>query len=198
MVLESTPSVHDLIARRWSPYGFSERPVKRDDLLSLLEAARRAPSSYNEQPWSFIVATQADSTSFERLASCLVEGNQSWARKAPVLVLTVAKARFARNDKPNTAAQHDIGLAVAQLTFEATARGLAVHQMIGILPDRARELYEIPTGFDPLTGIAIGYAEEPEKLDDEMKKRDSARRPRKALSEFVFGDGWGKTSELVG
>ena len=79
--------VHDLIAARWSPYAFSDRPVAKEDLLSLFEAARWAPSSYNEQPWSYLLATKDEPREFERMLSCLVEGNQVWAKAAPVLAL---------------------------------------------------------------------------------------------------------------
>lgn len=136
--------IHELLASRWSPYAFAERPVSDDDLRSLFEAARWAASSYNEQPWSYIVATKSNPAEFERLLSCLVEGNQPWAKAAPVLALGCTNLHFARNNKPNAAAIHDLGLASATLTIEATARGLSVHQMIGILPDKARELYGIP------------------------------------------------------
>src|SRR6516165_3567994 len=160
----ATPAhrIHDLIARRWSPYAFSPRAVADEDLRCLFEAARWAASSYNEQPWRYIVATKANAGEFERLVSCLVEGNQAWAGAAPVLALGCTSLKFALNDKPNTAAHHDLGLASASLTLEATSRGLSVHQMIGILPDRARELYRIPDGVQPLTALAIGYAAEPD------------------------------------
>ena len=138
--------IHELLASRWSPYGFADRPVSDDDLRSLFEAARWAPSSYNEQPWRYIVATKANPEEFERLLSCLVEGNQAWAKAAPVLALGCTSLNFVRNGKPNAAAVHDLGLASASLVLEATARGLFVHQMIGILPDKARELYQHPRG----------------------------------------------------
>jgi nitroreductase len=189
--------VHDLIARRWSPYAFADRPVSDADLRSLFEAARWAASSYNEQPWRYIVATKAKPDEFERLLSCLVEGNQVWAKAAPVLALGCTSLNFAKNGKPNAAAVHDLGLASATLTFEATARGLFVHQMIGILPDKARELYHVPDGVQPLTGLAIGYAADPMTLPENLRPRDLAPRPRKPLTEFVFGGDWGTASGLV-
>src|SRR5262245_29146922 len=118
--------VHELIAARWSPYAFSDRPVARADLLSLFEAARWAASSYNEQPWSYLVATREDPEEFARALSCLVEGNQAWAKAAPVLALACTSLKFARDGRPNAAAIHDLGLASANLVLEATARGLAV------------------------------------------------------------------------
>jgi nitroreductase len=189
--------IHDLIARRWSPYAFADRPVSDDDLPSLFEAARWAASSYNEQPWSYILATKAEPDAFERLLSCLVEGNQAWASAAPVLALGCTSLRFTRNGKPNAAAIHDLGLASATLTFEATARGLLVHQMIGILPDKARDLYRIPEGVQPLTGLAIGYAADASTLPEKLRDRDLAPRGRKTLADFVFGGAWGTPSGLV-
>lgn len=189
--------IHELIAQRWSPYAFSDRPVSEEDLRSLFEAARWAASSYNEQPWSYIVATKANPEEFERLLSCLVEGNQAWASVVPVLALGCTSLHFVRNNKPNAAAVHDLGLASATLTLEATARGLFVHQMIGILPDRARELYRIPEGVQPLTGLAIGYAADPNSLSEKYRERDLAPRDRKRLGEFVFGGEWGAASNLV-
>src|SRR5947209_19385576 len=154
--------IHDLLQKRWSPRAFSAQPVESDKLRSLFEAARWAPSSFNEQPWSYIVATKADPQAFALLLSCLVEGNQAWAKAAPVLALGCTSLNFQRNGQPNAAAVHDLGLASGNLVLEATSRGLAVHQMIGILPDRAREVYQIPEGVQPLTGLAIGYAGDPE------------------------------------
>jgi nitroreductase len=189
--------IEQLIARRWSPYAFSERPVSDDDLRSLFEAARWAASSYNEQPWRYIVATKESPEEFERLLSCLVEGNQVWAKAAPVLALGCTSLNFARNGEPNAAAEHDLGLASATLTLEATARGLSVHQMIGILPDKAREVYHIPDGIKPLTGLAIGYAAAPAALPEKLRGRDLAPRTRSPLPEFVFGDRWGRASDLA-
>src|SRR6516162_9107305 len=163
---QATPDhpINDLIASRWSPYGFADRSVSQDDLRALFEAARWAPSSYNEQPWRYIVATKETPPDFGKLLSCLVEGNQAWAKAAPVLALGCTNLVFKLNDKPNAAALHDLGQASANLTVEATARGLAVHQMIGILPDRAREIYQVPANVQPLTGLAIGYAADPSVL----------------------------------
>ena len=196
---QATPDypINDLIARRWSPYGFADRPVSREDLRSLFEAARWAASSYNEQPWRYIVATRESPAEFGKLLSCLVEGNQAWAKDAPVLALGCTSLRFVLNGQPNAAAIHDLGLASGNLCLEAVARGLFVHQMIGILPDKAREIYRIPDGFQPVTGLAIGYAADPSALPEKLRNRDLAQRARKRLTEFVFGSEWGKASSLL-
>ena len=189
--------IHELIAKRWSPYGYTNRRVPAADLRALFEAARWAPSSYNEQPWRYIVATQDNPAEFARLLSCQVEPNQEWAKAAPVLALGCTSLVFSKNGKPNAAAIHDLGLAAGNLCLEATARGLHVHQMIGILPDKARAEYHIPEGIQPLTGLAIGYAADPSTLPDKFKERDLAPRPRKPLAEIVFSGNWGTPSSLV-
>src|SRR4051812_43480428 len=168
--------INHLLAERWSPYSFDERAVSKSDLASLFEAARWAASSYNEQPWNYIVAMREQPAEYERLLSCLVEANQTWAKAAPVLALGVVRLIFARNDKDNSAAVHDLGLAAGNLVAEATARGLSVHQMIGIHPEKARELYHIPPHSKAWTGIAIGYKGDSSKLPDGLKERDTSPR----------------------
>ncbi len=193
MTKRATPDhpIQELLAARWSPYAFASRPVAQADLHSLFEAARWAASSYNEQPWHYLVATQAEPEAFAKLLSCLVEPNQAWAKAVPVLAISVARLAFTLNGKPNKAAIHDLGLAAGNLTVEATARGLAVHQMIGILPDRVREVYQLPSGYEAVTGLAIGYVGDPAHLPEKLRERDLAPRTRKPLSEFVFSSQWG-------
>jgi len=196
-IKKSTPAhpIQELIATRWSPYAFTDRPVSAADLRSLFEAARWAASSYNEQPWSYIVATKENAKEFEQLLSCLVEGNQVWAKAAPVLAIGCTSLRFKMNGQPNAAAVHDLGLAGATLTLEATARGLAVHQMIGIVPARVTALYGVPEGVQPTTGIAIGYSADPSTLPEAIRPRDLAPRARKPQAEFVFAGKWGTPRE---
>ena len=190
-------SILPVLAERWSPYGFEDRSVSAADLCSIFEAARWAASSYNEQPWNFLVATRESSVEFERVLSCLVESNQVWAKTASVLVLGVVGLQFSKNKKDNRAAVHDLGLAAGNLVIEATSRGLSVHQMIGILPDKAREVYQIPEHFEAWTAMAIGYKADPTTLPEALKERDLAPRQRKSLAEFVFAGRWGKSSSLV-
>jgi len=198
-IKHATPDhpIQEVLSRRWSPYAFADRDVAAEDLCALFEAARWAASSYNEQPWSFFVATRGEPDAFERVLSCLVDGNQAWARPAPVLALGVIRDTFSRNGRPNAAARHDLGLATGNLQTEATARDLAVHPMIGILPDRARQIFEIPEHSTALTGLAIGYAGDPSDLPEGLQERDTAPRTRRALAEFVFGERWGAASHVV-
>jgi nitroreductase len=189
--------IHRPLTERWSPYGFSGRAVEESDLRSLLEAARWAASAFNEQPWHYLVGTQRDRAGYDQVLSCLVEANQAWAQAAPVLILTVVAESFARNGKPNTSALHDLGQASANLSVEATVRGLSVHQMAGILPDRARELFGIPEGYRAATALAVGYAADPADLPEDLRRRDTAARTRKPLEEFVFFGEWGRPSPIL-
>src|SRR6202040_1937413 len=148
--------VHDFITERWSPRAFSDKPVAPDVLASLFEAARWAPSSSNEQPWAYIVATRDDRENFEKMLSVLVEFNANWAKNAPVLALAIAELAFAKNNAPNRNAQYDTGAATALLSVEATAHGLAVHQMAGFDPEKARQVFGIPAGWEAIAALAIG------------------------------------------
>lgn len=174
--------IHELLQHRFSPRAFTDAPVGRETIRTLIEAARWAPSSYNEQPWRFIVATKDEPAEYQRLLDCLVPGNQAWAKSAPVLMLSVASSAFSRNDKPNRHAFHDVGLAVSQLILQASVHGLQAHQMAGFDRDRARETYRIPDGFEPVAAIAIGVSEEA-----------PASRSRKAQDEIAFATEWGKS-----
>jgi nitroreductase len=190
--------IQPALAERWSPYAYDARPVSDDDLRSLFEAARWAASAFNEQPWRFLVARRADTDARAAVLSCLVEANQAWADAAPVLALTVIAEHYAHNGKPNGTAAHDLGLAVGNLSAESTARGLHVHQMGGILPDRAREVFGIPKGFRAVTGLAIGYAADPATLDDDMRRRETAPRERRPLETTVFTGTWERPADLLG
>ena len=182
--------IHDHLAHRWSPRAFADRPVSKEVLGSLFEAARWAASCFNEQPWRFIVARREHQDEYEVLKSCLTEGNQSWATAAPVLGLGIARRTFSRNGKPNRFAHHDLGLATAGLMVQATALGLYVHAMGGIHPERAVELYTVPEDFDVLTGFAIGYLGDPATLGEDMRSSELAVRTRKPLDEIVFSSRW--------
>jgi len=191
--------VMDAIARRWSPYRFEARDVEPEKLLTCLEAARWAASSYNEQPWSFLVARRENEAEFERMLTCLLEANQVWARHAGALVLTVTHLTFHRNGKPNRVALHDLGQAVAQLALQATTVGLQVHQMAGVNLSKVRQEYRVPEGYEPQTAIAIGYPDPNDPTDqvgEELKRRESGPRDRKPLSDLVFGTKWGTAADF--
>jgi nitroreductase len=194
---ETSAPVHNLIRDRWSPRAFDSRPVEPEKLRSLFEAARWAASSYNAQPWYFIVATKDDSDSYKKILECFVEFNQGWAKSAPVIALSVARMKFEHNGAPNNHAFHDVGQAAANLALQATALGLQVHQMAGILPEKAREIFGIPEGYEAVAGLAIGYPGNPTRLPDQLREQEHAPRSRKPLDSFVFTGKWGNASPVV-
>lgn len=185
----------NLIAERWSPRAFQDRPVEREKIIALLEAARWAPSARNLQPWRFILTTQADPVGHARMVSCLGESNQRWAQRAPVLMLAVAEVET--EGRANRHAWYDVGLAVGNLTIQAMDSGLMVHQMGGFDRDRARELYQIPATHEPICVLAIGYRDRPDVLPADLRDRELTPRSRKALDELVYGGTWGQTADLI-
>jgi nitroreductase len=189
--------LHELLRERWSPLAFSDRPVASDVLGSLLEAARWAPSCYNEQPWALLFAQRSEPAEFERLASCLVDANRVWAGRAPVLGIAVAKLNFDRTGQPNAHAWYDLGQAMALLSVQAVALGLCVHQMAGFDPQRAREACAIPATHVAATMFALGYYGKPADLPDNLRAREAAARARKRLDTFVFAGRWGVVPPLA-
>jgi len=188
--------VHDLIRNRWSPRAFSDKPVEPAVLASLFEAARWAPSSSNEQPWAYLVATKDNPEDFAKMLSVLVEFNAGWAKSAPVLVLAMSRLKFP-NGNPNRNAFYDTGAATILLSLEATARGLGVHQMAGFDPAKAKQVFEIPEDCEAIAAIALGYPGDPKSLSQPLHDREVAPRSRKPLSEFVMSGRWGHTSPFV-
>jgi nitroreductase len=194
---ETKVPIHEPIGRRWSPRAFSERPVEPEKLLSLFEAARWASSSSNEQPWAFIVATNADPKNYEAMLGVLVDFNRGWARKAPVLILTLAHTQFDKDGRPNRHALYDLGQAAANLSLQATAIGLATHPMAGFNVEAARQRFAVPEGWEPVSVIALGYPGDPGSLDDTLRQRELAQRQRKPLSSFVFSGTWGVPAAIA-
>jgi nitroreductase len=145
-----------------------------------------------------LIGTKDQPAEYARILDCLVEFNQGWAKAAPVLLLTVAHAIFEKNGSPNRHAFHDVGLAMGNLTAQATAEGLVVHQMAGILPDKARELFAIPKDWEAVAGAAIGYLGSPDSLPEMLRQREEAPRTRKPLDSFVFSGSWNQKSALLG
>lgn len=189
--------INQLLRERWSPRAFAEKPIPVQELRSLFEAARWAPSSNNEQPWAFIVATRQDEPTHSKLLSTLHEFNQHWAQQAPVLALAVSKLTFARNGNPNRNAFYDTGAAVADLTAEATSRGLQVHQMAGFDPHKAIELFSIPDGWEPIAAFTVGYPGDYQALPENLRERELAPRSRKPLTEFVMSGAWGQPAAFL-
>lgn len=185
--------VHDIIRGRYSPRGFSERDVELETLASLFEAARWAPSSFNEQPWSFVIAERKDKNAFDGILDCLTPGNQGWAHTAAILMISVARMTFEKSGKMNRHAFHDVGLASGFLALQASALGLGLHMMAGFDPAKARVVLSIPEGFDPVAAMALGYPLDAAAMSAEAREKAMKPRSRKPLGDFVFRQRWGET-----
>ena len=189
--------VLDAVRERWSPRAFDGQPIAPDALRSLFEAARWAASSFNEQPWRWLLAGRDDANAFAKMLSCLGEWNQRWARSAGALAMGVAREQFTKGGKPNHHAWYDLGQSSALMAVQAAGLGLQIHQMGGIDPARVKAIYGVPDGFQVVVGIAIGRPGDPESLPDEdMQESERAARTRRALAESVFGGRWGEPHAL--
>lgn len=175
-----TYTLSDLLKKRYSPRSFSNEAVDEDTLKRIFDAARLAPSSYNEQPWRFIYATKDQTEEYQRLLSCLNEFNQAWAEDAPVLIIGVAKKAFSSNGKLNRHAWYDTGAAVGFMSLKATEEDLFVHQMAGFLPEKARKILNIPEEYEPIVMMALGY----------LGNSERPNKGRKSLEEIAFRGKW--------
>lgn len=196
--LKKAPHVNGVLPifhERWSPRSFADREVSRETLGKVFEAARWAASSSNEQPWRFLVGMRGSAT-YDQIFASLVEGNQRWARTAPVLILGVTLANFSKYGTANRHALYDLGAAASYMTLQAAALGVATHQMAGFDAEKARALLGIPADYVIGAVIALGYQDDPAKLGDEgLIKQEITPRQRKPLHDFVL-EAWGKGMEL--
>ncbi|MFZ6011792.1 MAG: nitroreductase family protein [Bacteroidota bacterium] len=176
----------NVIQQRRSRRAYSDRPVEQDKIYSLFEAARWAPSSVNEQPWIYIYATKDQHELWNKIFDPLLDGNKVWVRKAPLLIMSLVRKNFMRNDRPNISARYDLGGANAFLSLQAAHLELNVHQMAGFDPTKAKLNLNIPDHFEPVVIMAIGYLGDAEALPENLKLRELAPRERYVQQEFVM------------
>ena len=180
----------DPYAQRWSPRAYREDPVDPAQLRQCLEAARWAASAFNEQPWRLILGIRGDDRlgeTYDTILGLLAEGNASWAKKAPVLLVGCYRETFTKNDKPNRCAQHDLGAACAQMAGQAATLGLQAHGMAGLDLDATRRAFDIPDGYQPWTAWSIGHPGDPADLpEDWMRDAETAERSRHPFDQWIF------------
>lgn len=195
---KQAPSVEGVIPaifQRWSPRSFSDKPVDKALVEKAFQAARWAASSFNEQPWRYIVGFKGDET-YAKILSVLVPFNQSWANSAAVLILGFASTKFAHSGAENRFALHDLGAASAYFTLQAAELGLHTHSMAGLDYDAAIKVFDVPADFVTGAVIALGYQGEPGALPSEqMLAQEVSPRERRPLSETVFS-AWGVPATL--
>ena len=181
------------IAARWSGRAFdSGRNVTPEQILALLEAARWAPSCFGDQPWRFVVCNKnTDQDAWQKAYDCLSEGNQGWARNAPLLILAIASGFLSKNNKVNRWGQYDTGAASMNLCIQATDMGLMVHQMGGFDAEKAVQAFTIPEEFTPMAMLAIGYQLPPEEISNEIRERECAERHRNPVTENFYRGSFG-------
>lgn len=182
--------IHELIDKRWSPRAFANKPIEEEKIKRLFEAASYAASCFNEQPWRFIYGTKNYPERYDQLLSCLVEFNQMWVKTAPMIILTLASKKFAKNGNENYHARHDLGLAMGNMSMQAMSMDLYMHQMAGFSQEKAREIFEIPNDIDIVTMAAVGYVGDPSQLPESMQEMESNVRDRRSLESIIFEGDW--------
>jgi nitroreductase len=191
---QTSKPIHDLLARRWSPRAIDpNRPVSREQLRTLLEAGRWAPSCNGDEPWRYLIWDKArDPQGWQKAYDCLSENNKKWVKNVPLLMLSCAGSAFEATGKPNRWTQHDTGAASVSMAYQAVAMGLVIHQMGGWDVEKARAAFAIPPEYTPMAMVAVGYQATPDILDEETKAKELRPRGRKPLAERFFEGGWGK------
>ena len=166
--------VEELFVARWSPRAMNGKPLADGEMETLFEAARWAPSTYNEQEWRFLYAHRG-TPEWQTFFDLLVEGNQAWCRNAAMLVVILAHKVFTQNGKPNPVHLFDAGAAFENIALQATAMGLAVHGMQGFDFEKARTMLKVPDDYAVAAMFAAGHPAEPETLPE------AAPQPRKTV-----------------
>lgn len=185
-----TTQINNLLSKRWSPRSFDSRELTDSQISKLFEAIRWSPSAFNEQPWHFIYADRRDLPAFKNIHACLTEGNQSWTINASMLIITFVKTVFDRNGKSNAYASHDLGGAMANMTIQALDMDLFVHQMAGIQKEVIKDKFNVPEGWEPLTMVAVGFLDSPDKLDEKQRAGEESEQIRHALTDIHSMNKW--------
>jgi len=180
--------IHPIIATRWSPRSFdANRPVETEKLTACLEAARWSPSCFGDEPWRWLIADkQQHPELWQKMFDALSEGNQIWAKRAPVLILACASKRFSANQTPNRWARYDTGQAMMAFALQAVEEGLITHPMAGFTAPEVREAFAIPEAYALMSITAVGYAGDLKLLPERYQAIEQAERKRKPLSELAF------------
>ena len=187
--------IEKVIAERWSGRAYDPNiPVTEAQITALTEAARWAPSCFGDEPWRYILWDKfSDPENWQKAFDCLAEGNQQWAKNAPLLILAASVETFSQNDKTNRWSGYDTGAASLSLCLQATAMGLMSHQMGGFDTDKIRQVFDLPADLHLWSMMAIGHAAPLDDLSPEQLERELKPRQRRPLAEQFFHGGWQKS-----
>lgn len=180
-----------LIHERWSPRAFSDTDISREEIFKIFDAGRHVASSFNAQPWRFILASR-DDEHYMKLFECLNEGNAKWVGNAPYLAVAVSDSEFKNRDKKNRHCFYDTGAFMAVASIAALIRDIYIHQMAGFSPEKVKENFDMPDRFEPITMFALGHLGDPEELPEDLEKKEDPHSDRNGVHEFLFGPQWGK------
>ncbi|MGA2749200.1 MAG: nitroreductase family protein [Verrucomicrobiota bacterium] len=176
--------VDNIFPDRWSPRAMSGASMTREELMALLEAARWAPSSYNNQPWRMVYALR-DTAHWPRLFNLLGEFNQAWAKNAAALVVFISKTTFDHNGQQSVTHSFDTGAAWENFALQGSLNGLVVHGMQGFDYDRARTELGVPDGYQVEAMAVVGKPGRTEDLPERLRERETPSERRK-VSETAF------------
>lgn len=183
--------LNKLIEKRYSPVIFSSKKVETEKVEFLIEAARWAASSRNEQPARYIIGIKGDDY-YDKIFQALISGNQVWATHAPVLMIAFVKETSSYNQTINRYARHDLGLALGNLIIQAMDMDMFVHPMGGFDADQIKKHFQFPEHFTPSTALAVGYRGNPDDFPEELQKREKRTRSRRKLDELIYSGNWDK------
>lgn len=175
--------IESIFLKRWSPRAMSGESLSADELMTLFEAARWAPSTFNEQEWRFLYARR-DTPHWQTFFDLLMDANKVWCQRAAVLVVVLSHKVFERNGKPNPVHTFDTGAAFENLALQGAAMGLVVHGMAGFDRDKARTALGVPDGYAVEAMIALGRPGDPAELPQELREREKPSG-RKPVAEFI-------------
>lgn len=182
---ETDFKILELIESRWSPVVFMDKPIDKEDVNKIFEAARWAPSSRNEQPWRYIYAHRGEKD-FDKILETLMPGNQVWAKDAAVLIISLAEKFSSHNSQQMRHYMYDTGAANALMQIQALSSGIYSHTMGGFSIEKVKENFSFPDSVEPLTVIALGYLGNLDAASQDLKDRDLSKRDRLPIDKIIL------------
>lgn len=182
---QTDTALNPMFLNRWSPRAFDGSTMSADDLRTILDAGRWAPSSFNYQPWRFLYATRDDAANWSRFLDLLIPFNAIWAKEASVLLFILSETTMGSPDKPSHSHSFDAGAAWSAIALQSHLLGYHAHGMVGIDMDKTKAELGVPDGFRIEAAVAIGRMGDPATLPEKLQERE-VPSPRKPLDEIAY------------